>query len=164
MPKSLHMWRKDLGFQFQQTIQNLCSMDHCPQGRVTSAGNCPGGMMLHFTQGLPAPRNSPGWDPWRRSEENAGSRKWWDSSGSQKQRPEGPEEKASSIHLMTIPYTENVPSALEILIFETQYITGQLFDASRFEEFKSISQFLIPIQLGQARHFKWLPRWFLESS
>lgn len=31
-------------------------------------------------------------------------------------RPEGPEEKASSIHLMTIPYTENVPSALEILI------------------------------------------------
>ena len=48
------------------------------------------------------------------SEENAGSKKWWDSPGSQEKRPEDPEEKASSIHLMTIPYTENVPSALEV--------------------------------------------------
>lgn len=150
--------KKDMGFKSWQTVQSPCSMAH-RLGLCDICRELPwwDDTALH-TQGLSAPRNSRWRDPWRRMRDENGNRKWWDYSEYQRQRPEGPEERESDVHLMTISYTENVPSALEILILSHNTSLVNYLILADWRNLKvSLSHFLIPIQVGQARCFKWLP-------
>lgn len=147
MPKTPHMWRKDLGFKYRQTVESV-------HYRPLSLGLCdtcreaPRWHDAALRSSSPSSRKQLSRDPWRRGGRN-GCWKWWDySEHAHKQRPENLVERESdAIHSVMIPYIENVPRALEILSLSHSPSALPLVNYLTLENwriFKSLSPFLIP--------------------